>query len=127
MLVYLKIPFSFSLLKENIAMSNKHSNIFIWISPGKKVSPALCLIKTNEYSSEGLSNSNQLTLPAPCISESCVKIINLIFIFTLPCGASKFFWKSLRIYKIFWGTTKKCENNNVSQFSLFVRNRDGKG
>ena len=25
----------------------------------------------------------------------------------------------------FWGTTKKCENKNLSYFSPFIRDRDG--
>ena len=36
-----------------------------------------------------------LTLPTPCISQSYIKIkINLSFIFTLLCGASKGFMKA---------------------------------
>ena len=38
-----------------------------------------------------------------------------IFIFTLLCGASKGFLKNLKgLRKTFWGTTKKCENKNLS-------------
>ena len=38
-----------------------------------------------------------LTLPVPCISESCIEInIKLIFIFTLLCGTSKGFMKALK-------------------------------
>ena len=37
--------------------------------------------------------------------------INLIFIFTLLWATSKCFMKS---FKTFWGTTKKCENKNLS-------------
>ena len=82
-----------------------------------------------------------ITLPAPCISESCIKIkVNLtlptpipdkekkltqIFIFTLLSGASKGFMKALwclkrfyeglkGLYKTFCGTTEKCENENLS-------------
>ena len=35
-----------------------------------------------------------LTLSTPCISASCIEIeINLVFVFTLLCGASKGFMK----------------------------------
>ena len=54
--------------------------------------------------------------PAPCISNSCIKIkINLNFIFTLFCGASK----SFKPFK----APQKCEN----KISLLVRDWDGKG
>ena len=38
------------------------------------------------------------------------------------------FYEGLKgIHKTFWRTTKKCENKNLSQFSLVVWDRDGKG
>ena len=38
----------------------------------------------------GITDYVSLTLPALCISKSCIKIkINLMFIFTLVCDASK--------------------------------------
>ena len=46
----------------------------------------------------------------------------------VPCGASKGFMKAFKgRHKIFWGTTKKCENKNLIQFFLLVRDWDGKG
>ena len=40
-----------------------------------------------------------LTLSAPCISESCIKIkTNLNFYFTLLCGPSKGFMKALKAF-----------------------------
>ena len=63
-----------------------------------------------------------LTLPAPCISGSCIEIkIKLNFFFTLLCGALKAFLKPFeaprRSVKI------KIELN----FFLCVRDWDGKG
>ena len=41
--------------------------------------------------------------------------INLNFIFTLPCRASKVFYEGLKgLHKAFWGTTNKRENENLS-------------
>ena len=66
---------------------------------------------------EDISNwskfKNILTLPVPIPAEE--KKLSEIFIFTLLCGASKGFMKA------FWGTTKKCENKNLTQF-LFQYN-----
>ena len=40
-----------------------------------------------------------LTLPAPCISESCLKMkIDLKFFFTLLCGASRGFVKAFKAF-----------------------------
>ena len=38
-----------------------------------------------------------LTLPALCISESCIEI-------------------KIGLHKTFWGSTKKCEKKNLTQF-----------
>ena len=60
-----------------------------------------------------------LTFPAPFISESCVKIkinLNCYFHFSLWC--LKRLYEGLSgLQKTFWGTTKKCENKNLSFFS----------
>ena len=57
----------------------------------------------------------KLTLPTPCISESCIEIkIKLNF----------YFHTSLRCLKTFWGTTKKCEKK---KFNLFFSLRPGLG
>ena len=70
-----------------------------------------------------------LTLPTLCISESYIKTkINLNFYFHTSLWCLKRFHEGLEdFHKTFWGTTMKCENKNLSQFSLFVRDRDGKG
>ena len=50
-----------------------------------------------------------LTLPAPCISESCIKTkINLKFFFHISLWCLKRFYEGRK------GTTKKCENKNLS-------------
>ena len=55
-----------------------------------------------------------LTLNVPIPGK--VKKVSEIFIFTLLCGASKGFMKALKALKTFWGTRKKCENKNFTQF-----------
>ena len=61
---------------------------------------------------------NFLTLSAPCISESCIKIktdLNCYFRTSLWC--LKRFYERLKGHqKTFWGTTNKCENKNLSYF-----------
>ena len=59
---------------------------------------------------------SRLTLPAPCISESCIEIkINLNFYFHTSLWYLKRFYEGLKgLHKIFWSTTKKCENKNLS-------------
>ena len=61
-----------------------------------------------------------LTLLAPCLSESCIKIkINLNSYFHLSLWCRKRFFEDLKgVHKTFSGTTKKCENKNLSKFSL---------
>ena len=50
-----------------------------------------------------------LTLNIPCISESCVEIkIKLNFCF------HTFLWCLKGLQKTFQGTTKKCENKNLT-------------
>ena len=55
-----------------------------------------------------------LTLPIAIPDEE--KKLN--FYFVLLCGASKGFLKALKasLHKTFWGTTKKRENKNLTQF-----------
>ena len=54
--------------------------------------------------------SEMLNLPVPCNSESSTEIKI----------------KTLKgIHKTFCGTTKKCENKNLTYFFLFVRDWDG--
>ena len=57
-----------------------------------------------------------LTLPAPCISGSCIKIkINLNFYFHTSLQCLKRFYEGLTgLRKTFSGTTKKCENKTLS-------------
>ena len=56
-----------------------------------------------------------LTLPVPCISESCIKMkINVNFYFHTSSWRLKRFYEGLRgLRKTFWGTAKKCENKNL--------------
>ena len=59
-----------------------------------------------------------LTLSAPCISESCIKIkINLNFYFhTSLCCLKRFYEDIKGLHKTFSGTAKKSENKNLSWF-----------
>ena len=59
------------------------------------------------------SRMGDLTLPVPCISESCIEVkIKLNFYFRTSLWCLKRFYERLR--KIFQGTTKKCENENLT-------------
>ena len=67
-------------------------------------------------------NRLNLTLPASCISESCMKIkINLIFIFTFLCGASKGYMKAFKAFiKPFKASQRSVKiKNEVRFFSSF--------
>ena len=57
-----------------------------------------------------------LTLPTPCISESCNKVkINSNFYFHTSLWCLKRFYEGLKdLHKIFSGTTKISENKNLS-------------
>ena len=59
-----------------------------------------------------------LTLPVPCISESCIEIkIKLNFYFYTSFWCLKRFCERLKgVHKTFRGTTKKCENKNLIYF-----------
>ena len=61
---------------------------------------------------------NLLTLPARCISESSIKIkLNLNCYFHTSLWCLKRFYEDLKgLHKTFWGTSKKYENKNFSQF-----------
>ena len=52
--------------------------------------------------------SCSLTLPVPCISESCIEGLK-------------------GLHKTFWSTTKKCKNKNLSYFFLLVWSWDAIG
>ena len=72
---------------------------------------------TITFSDQILRNINYpLTLPAPDISESWIEIkVNLNLYFHTSLWCLKRFYKGLwGLPKAFWGTTKKCENENVS-------------
>ena len=62
-----------------------------------------------------------ITLPVTCISESCIEIkikLNLYFYTSLWC--LKRFCEGFKgLHKTFWGTTKKCENKDLTQFFMF--------
>ena len=60
--------------------------------------------------------TNGLTLKDPFISESFIEIkIELNFYFHTSLWYLKRFYEGLKgLHKIFWGTTKKCENKNLT-------------
>ena len=59
-----------------------------------------------------------LTFPVLCISESCIEIkINLNFYFHTSLWCRNSFYEGPKgLHKTFWGTTRKCENKNLSYF-----------
>ena len=61
-------------------------------------------------------NKSPLILNVPCISESCLEIkIKLNFYFHTSLWCLKKFYEGLKgLHKILGGTTKKCENKNLS-------------
>ena len=69
----------------------------------------------NMWDSEN-KDSIILTIKDPLISESCIKIkIKLNFYFHTSLWCFKRFYESLKgLHKTFWGTTKKCENKNLT-------------
>ena len=71
----------------------------------------------------------KLTLPAPRISESYIKIkINLNFYFHTSLWCLKRFYEGLKgLHKPFRETTKKSEYKNFKLIFLFVQARGGKG
>ena len=68
-----------------------------------------------EYPS-GKKLFNVLTLKDPIISESCIEIkIELNFYFHTSLWCLKRFYEGLKgLHKTFSGTTKKCENKNLT-------------
>ena len=60
--------------------------------------------------------SCKLTLKDPLIFESCIEIkIKLTFYFHTSLWCLKRFYEGLKgLHKTFWGTTKKCENKNLT-------------
>ena len=70
-----------------------------------------------------------LTLNVPRISKSCIEIkIKLNFYFHTSLCCLKRFYEGIKgLHKNFWGTAMKCENKNLTQFFLFVRDWDRKG
>ena len=61
-----------------------------------------------------------LTLPAPCISEGCIKITK-VPIFTLLCGASKGFMKAFKVFK------KPVEPSQYVKIKIIFSLRPGSG
>ena len=61
-------------------------------------------------------DSSHLTRPILYISENCIEIkFNLDFLFHTSSWCRKRFYQGLKgLHKIFWGTTKKCEYENLS-------------
>ena len=76
----------------------------------------ICGNNTQETELEPKKTSDPLTLKDPCISESCIEIkikLNLYFHTSLWC--LKRFYEGLKgLHETFWGTTKKCENKNLT-------------
>ena len=70
-----------------------------------------------------------LTLKDPCISESCIEIkIKLNFYFHTSLWCLERFYESVKgLHETFCGTTKKCENKNLTSFVHFVQDWDVKG
>ena len=63
--------------------------------------------------------TSKSTRPAPCISESYIKIkiqVKSFFFYTLLSCRKRFHEAYKGLHKTFWGTAKKCENNNSSYF-----------
>ena len=81
----------------------------------------LCL--RNIHAGINIHTTLNLSLPAPCISESCIKIkINLNFNFHTSLWYLKGIYEGLKgLHKTFWGTTKKCENKNLRLRSNKIR------
>ena len=65
-----------------------------------------------------LSYTSLLSLPVPCISESFTEIeIKLNFYFYTSLWCLKRFYEDFQgLHETFWGTTKKCENKNFTDF-----------
>ena len=69
-----------------------------------------------QFEKKKKNHANPLTVHAPRISESWIKIkINLNFDFHFSLWCLKRFYEGHQgLHKTFWGTTKKCENKNLS-------------
>ena len=69
-----------------------------------------------------------LILPAPCISDNCIKIkINLNFIFTLLFGASKGFMKDLKAFIKSFEAPQRSVQIKFSVKFFFLRQGIGTG
>ena len=67
----------------------------------------------NSFLATFVIDAESLTLPVPIPDEEK----KLHFYFHTFYGALKDFVKALKVFhKIFWGTTKTCENKNLSWF-----------
>ena len=88
------------------------------------ISLAICMdcVKKHFSNCFFLSSRYILNLPVQCISVSCIKITsNLIFYFHTSLWCLKRFYEGLKsLYKTFWGTPKKYENENF-QVIFFLR------
>ena len=64
----------------------------------------------------GLGRKGPIAFPGLRILESCVEIkININFYFCTSLWCLERFYEGLKgLHKTFWGTTKKCENKNLS-------------
>ena len=97
------------------------------LRPTKEVDQpaAINYITTLNYTDVILKSSyfkNSLLPSVHCNLESCIIIkikLNFYFHFSL-WSLKRFYWDVKGRHKTFCGTTKKCENKNLSTFSCFV-------
>ena len=94
---------------------------FLILSTNRK-SKSIKYISSSEYASILRVTVDRislvLTLPVPCISESCIEItVQLNFYFhTSWLGLNRFYEGLKGLRKTFWGATKKSENKNLPYF-----------
>ena len=74
------------------------------------------IFNVNQLIGFQMIQTSTLTLPVTCIFQSCIEIkIKLNFYFHNSLWCLKSFYEDLKgLHKTFWGTTKKCENTNLT-------------
>ena len=98
--LYINVQFNFTLLMFSISS-------FVWFYLRITVGYFASLVKAFKL-------CQILTLPAPYISGSCIKIkTNVNFYFTLLCGASKGFMKSLEAFKKPFEALQRMEKTKI--------------
>ena len=118
---------------------NKNISNFRWelknLANCTKGDPVLCFEKMHvyvykvSYCEKCWMFQIVLTLKDPFISERCIEIkIELNFYFHTSLWCLKRFYEGLwGLRKTFWGTTKNCENKNLTLFFHFVQDWTVKG